>query len=187
MKGGFTMKKLFTLLLSCMVVFGLSACTNNNKDTGQSNPTKQTDTPTQTEQSIDEAFYKDFKTALEERWKIEENDAELTTELYTRYVDTELKYLSKYEHKEDSFNNHEIGEAAEDYVEALVEGKQMAYLIDKDYTKWQHEYEDEVFEESTEAVYKLNTIKKITFENEENQKKFDRLVKYGEEYSKRDD
>ena len=27
------MKKLFTLLLSCMVVFGLSACTNNNKDT----------------------------------------------------------------------------------------------------------------------------------------------------------
>lgn len=36
------MKKLFTLLLSCMVVFGLSACTNNNKDTGQSNPTKQT-------------------------------------------------------------------------------------------------------------------------------------------------
>ena len=63
----------------------------------------------------------------------------------------------------------------------------MAYLIDKDYTKWQHEYEDEVFEESTEAVYKLNTIKKITFENEENQKKFDRLVKYGEEYSKRDD
>ena len=43
---------------------------------------------------IDEAFYKDFKTALEERWKIEENDAELTTELYTRYVDTELKYLA---------------------------------------------------------------------------------------------
>lgn len=187
MKGGLGMKKLFTLLLSCMVVFGLSACTNNNKDTGQSNPTKQTDTPTQTEQSIDEAFYKDFKTALEERWKIEENDAELTTEIYTRYVDTELKYLSKYEHKEDSFNNHEIGEAAEDYVEALVEGKQMAYLIDKDNTKWQHEYEDEVFEESTEAVYKLNTIKKVTFENEENQKKFDRLVKYGEEYSKRDD
>ena len=34
------MKKLFTLLLSCMVVFGLSACTNNNKDTGQSNPTQ---------------------------------------------------------------------------------------------------------------------------------------------------
>ena len=70
------MKKLFKLLLSCMVVFGLSACANNNEDTGQSNPTKQTDTPTQTEQSIDEAFYKDFKTALEERWKIEENDAE---------------------------------------------------------------------------------------------------------------
>lgn len=181
------MKKLFKLLLSCMVVFGLSACANNNKDTGQSNPTKQTDTPTQTEQSIDETFYKDFKTALEERWKIEENDAELTTEIYTRYVDTELKYLSKYEHKEDSFNNHEIGEAAEDYVEALVEGKQRAYLIDKDNAKWQHEYEDEVFEESTEAVYKLNAIKKITFENEENQKKFDRLVKYGEEYSKRDD
>lgn len=63
----------------------------------------------------------------------------------------------------------------------------MAYLIDKDNAKWQHEYEDEVFEESTEAVYKLNAIKKITFENEENQKKFDRLVKYGEEYSKRDD
>lgn len=181
------MKKLFTLLLSCMVVFGLSACTNNNKDTGQSNPTKQTDTPTQTEQSIDEAFYKDFKTALEERWKIEENDAELTTEIYTRYVDTELKYLSKYERKEDSFENHEIGDAAEDYVEALVEGKQMAYLIDKDNAKWQHEYEDEVFEESTEAIYKLNAIKKITFENEENQKKFDRLVKYGEEYSERDD
>lgn len=175
------MKKLFTLLLSCMLVFGLSACTNNNKDTGK------TDTTTQTEESMDDAFYKDLKTALEERWKIEENDAELTTELYTRYVDTELKYLSKYEHKEDSFENHEIGDAAEDYVEALVEGKQMAYLIDKDYTKWQQEYEDEVFEESTEAIYKLNTIKKITFENEENQKKFDRLVKYGEEYSKRDD
>lgn len=63
----------------------------------------------------------------------------------------------------------------------------MAYLINKDYTKWHQEYEDEVFEESTEAIYKLNTIKKITFENEENQKKFDRLVKYGEEYSKRDD
>ena len=63
----------------------------------------------------------------------------------------------------------------------------MAYLIDKDYTKWHQEYEDEVFEESTEAIYKLNTIKKITFENEENQKKFDRLVKYGEEYNKRDD
>ena len=43
------MKKLFTLLLSCMLVFGLSACTNNNKDTGQSNSTKQTDTTTQTE------------------------------------------------------------------------------------------------------------------------------------------
>lgn len=187
------MKKLFTLLLSCMVVFGLSACTNNNKDTGQSNSTKQTDTttqtdtPTQTEESIDEAFYKDLKTALEERWKIEDNNAKLTTEIYTRYVDTELKYLSKYEHAEDSFKNHEIGDAAEDYVEALVEGKQMAYLIDKDYTKWQHEYEDEVFEESTEAIYKLNTIKKVTFENEENQKKFDSLVKHGEEYSKRDD
>ena len=77
------MKKLFTLLLSCMVVFGLSACTNNNKDTGQSNPTKQTDTPTQTEQSIDEAFYKDFKTALEERWKIEENDATHYRNLYS--------------------------------------------------------------------------------------------------------
>ena len=78
MKGGFTMKKLFKLLLSCMIVFGLSACTNNNKDTGQSNPTKQTDTPTQTEQSIDEAFYKDFKTALEERWKIEESGRGVT-------------------------------------------------------------------------------------------------------------
>lgn len=175
------MKKLFTLLLSCMLVFGLSACTNNNKDTGK------TDTTTQTEESIDDAFYKDLKTALEERWKIEEKDAELTTEIYTRYVDTELKYLSKYEDKEDSFKNHEIGEAAEDYVEALIEGKQMAYLIDKDYTKWHQEYEDEVFEESTEAVYKLNSIKKITFENEEYQKMFDRLVKYGEEYSKRDD
>lgn len=174
------MKKLLTLLLSCMLVFGLSACTNNNKDTGQ------TGTTTQTEESIDDAFYKDFKTALEERWKIEEKDAELTTEIYTRYVDTELKYLSKYEHKEDSFKNHEIGEAAEDYVEALIEGKQMAYLIDKDYTKWHQEYEDEVFEESTEAVYKLNSIKKITFENEEHQQMFDRLVKYGEEYSKRD-
>ena len=106
--------------------------------------------------------------------------------VYTRYVDTELKYLSKYENKEDSFKNHEIGEAAEDYVEALIEGKQMAYLIDKDYTKWHQEYEDEVFEESTEAVYKLNSIKKITFENEEYQQMFDRLVKYGEEYSKRD-
>ena len=174
------MKKLFTFLLSCMLVFGLSACTNNNKDTGK------TDTTTQTEQSMDDAFYKDLKTALEERWKIEEKDAELTTEIYTRYVDTELKYLSKYEDKEDSFKNHEIGEAAEDYVEALIEGKQMAYLIDKDYTKWHQEYEDEVFEESTEAVYKLNSIKKITFENEEYQKMFDRLVKYGEEYSKRD-
>ena len=175
------MKKLLTLLLSCMLVFGLSACTNNNKDTGQ------TDTSTKTEESIDDAFYKDFKTALEERWKIEEKDAELTTEIYTRYVDTELKYLSKYEDKEDSFNDHAIGEAAEDYVEALVEGKQMAYLIDKDYTKWHQEYEEEVFEESTEAAYKLNSIKKITFENEEYQKMFDRLVKYGEEYSKRDD
>ncbi|WP_295093653.1 hypothetical protein [uncultured Catenibacterium sp.] len=174
------MKKLFTLLLSCMLVFGLSACTNNNKDTGK------TDTTTQTEESMDDAFYKDLKTALEERWKIEEKDAELTTEIYTRYVNTELKYLSKYENKEDSFKNHEIGEAAEDYVETLIEGKQMAYLIDKDYTKWHQEYEDEVFEESTEAVYKLNSIKKITFENEEYQKMFDRLVKYGEEYSKRD-
>ncbi|WP_295268040.1 hypothetical protein [uncultured Catenibacterium sp.] len=174
------MKKLLTLLLSCMLVFGLSACTNNNKDTGQ------TGTTTQTEESIDDAFYKDLKTALEERWKIEEKDAELTTEIYTRYVDTELKYLSKYEHKEDSFKDHEIGEAAEDYVEALIEGKQMAYLIDKDYTKWHQEYEDEVFEESTEAVYKLNSIKKITFENEEYQQMFDRLVKYGEEYNKRD-
>lgn len=174
------MKKLFTLLLSCMLVFGLSACTNNNKDTGK------TGTTTQTEESMDDAFYKDLKTALEERWKIEEKDAELTTEIYTRYVDTELKYLSKYEDKEDSFKNHEIGEAAEDYVEVLIEGKQMAYLIDKDYTKWHQEYEDEVFEESTEAVYKLNSIKKITFENEEYQKMFDRLVKYGEEYSKRD-
>lgn len=175
------MKKLFTLVLSCLLVFGLSACTNNNnKDTGK------TDTTTQTEESMDDAFYKDLKTALEERWKIEEKDAELTTEIYTRYVDTELKYLSKYEDKEDSFKNHEIGEAAEDYVEALIEGKQMAYLIDKDYTKWHQEYEDEVFEESTEAVYKLNSIKKITFENEEYQKMFDRLVKYGEEYSKRD-
>ncbi|WP_295290235.1 hypothetical protein [uncultured Catenibacterium sp.] len=174
------MKKLFTLLLSCMLVFGLSACSNNNKDTGK------TDTTTQTEESMDDAFYKDLKTALEERWKIEEKDAELTTEIYTRYVDTELKYLSKYEDKEDSFKNHEIGEAAEDYVEALIEGKQMAYLIDKDYTKWHQEYEDEVFEESTEAVYKLNSIKKITFENEEYQQMFDRLVKYGEEYSKRD-
>lgn len=174
------MKKLFTLLLSCMLVFGLSACTNNNKDTGK------TSTTTQTEESMDDAFYKDLKTALEERWKIEEKDAELTTEIYTRYVDTELKYLSKYEDKEDSFKNHEIGEAAEDYVEALIEGKQMAYLIDKDYTKWHQEYEDEVFEESTEAVYKLNSIKKITFENEEYQQMFDRLVKYGEEYSKRD-
>lgn len=174
------MKKLFTLLLSCMLVFGLSACSNNNKDTGK------TDTTTQTEESMDDAFYKDLKTALEERWKIEEKDAELTTEIYTRYVDTELKYLSKYEDKEDSFKNHEIGEAAEDYVEALIEGKQMAYLIDKDYTKWHQEYEDEVFEESTEAVYKLNSIKKITFENEEYQQMFDRLIKYGEEYSKRD-
>ena len=174
------MKKLFTLLLSCMLVFGLSACTNDNKNTGK------TDTTTQTEESMDDAFYKDLKTALEEKWKIEEKDAELTTEIYTRYVDTELKYLSKYEDKEDSFKNHEIGEAAEDYVEALIEGKQMAYLIDKDYTKWHQEYEDEVFEESTEAVYKLNSIKKITFENEEYQKMFDRLIKYGEEYSKRD-
>ena len=177
------MKKLLTILLSCMMVFGLSACTNNSekKDTGK------TDTTTQTEQSIDDAFYKDLKKALEARWKIEENDAEVTTEIYTRYVDTELQYLSKYEHKEDSFKNHEIGDAAEDYVEALVEGKQMAYLIDKDYTKWHQEYEDEVFEESTEVLYRLNNIKKITFENEENQKKFDRLVKYGEEYSKRND
>ena len=63
----------------------------------------------------------------------------------------------------------------------------MAYLIDKDYTRWHKEYEDEVFEDSTEALYKLNNIKKITFENEEYQKMFDRLVKYGEEYSRRDD
>lgn len=181
------MKKLFTLLLSCMVVFGLSACTNNNKDTGQSNSTKQTDTPTQTKESIDDAFYKDLKKALEARWEIEENDAEVTTEIYTRYVDTELKYLSKYEHAEDSFKNHEIGDAAEDYVDALLDGKKMAYLIDKDYTTWHREHDEDVFEDTAEALYKLNNIKKITFENEENQKKFDRLVKYGEEYSKRDD
>ena len=177
------MKKLLTILLSCMMVFGLSACTNNSekKDTGK------TDTTTQTEESIDDAFYKDLKKALEARWEIEENDAEVTTEIYTRYVDTELKYLSKYEHAEDSFKNHEIGDAAEDYVDALLEGKKMAYLIDKDYTTWHREHDEDVFEDTTEALYKLNNIKKITFENEENQKKFDRLVKYGEEYSKRDD
>lgn len=177
------MKKLFVILLSCMLVWGLSGCTNNNekKDTGT------THTTTQTKESIDDAFYKDLKKALEERWKIEEKDAELTTEIYTRQIDTELKYLSKYEDKEDSFENHEIGETAEDYVEALIEGKKMAYLIDQDYTKWHKEYEDEVFEESTEAVYKLDNIKKITFENEDYQKMFDRLVKYGEDYSKRDD
>ena len=178
------MKKLLTILLSCMMVFGLSACANNNekKDVGQ------TDTPVENKkEDIDETFYKDLKKALEARWEIEENDAEVTTEIYTRYVDTELKYLSKYEHAEDSFKNHEIGDAAEDYVEALLEGKKMAYLIDKDYTTWHKEHEEDVFEDTTEALYKLNNIKKITFENEENQKKFDRLVKYGEEYSKRDD
>lgn len=178
------MKKLFTILLSGMMVFSISACTNNNsekKDIGK------TDTTTQIKESLDDAFYKDLKKALEERWKIEEKDAELTTEIYTRYVDTELKYLKKYEHKEDSFENHEIGDAAEDYVESLIDGKKMAYLIDQDYTRWHKEYEDEVFEDSTEALYKLNNIKKITFENEEYQKMFDRLVKYGEEYSRRDD
>lgn len=177
------MKKLLTILLSCMMVFGLSACANNNekKDVGQTN------TSTQTEESIDDAFYKDLKNALEARWEIEENDAEITTEIYTRYVDTELNYLSKYEHAEDSFKNHEIGDAAEDYIEALLDGKKMAYLIDKDYTTWHKEHDEDVFEDITEALYKLNNIKKITFENEENQKKFDRLVKYGEEYSRRDD
>lgn len=178
------MKKLFAILLSSMMVFSLSACTNNNsekKDTGK------TDTTTQTKESFDDAFYKDLKKALEEKWKIEEKDAELTTEIYTRNVDTELKYLKKYEHKEDSFENHEIGDAAEDYVESLIDGKKMAYLIDQDYTRWHKEYEEEVFEDSTEALYKLNNIKKITFENEEHQQMFDRLVKYGEEYSRRDD
>lgn len=177
------MKKLFAILLSCMMVFSLSACTNNS----EKKDTVRTDTTTQTKESLDDAFYKDLKKALEERWKIEEKDAELTTEIYTRYVDTELKYLKKYEHKEDSFENHEIGDAAEDYVESLIDGKKMAYLIDQDYTRWHKEYEDEVFEDSTEALYKLNNIKKITFENEEHQQMFDRLVKYGEEYSRRDD
>ena len=69
----------------------------------------------------------------------------------------------------------------------MIDGKKMAYLIDKDYTRWHKEYEDEVFGDNTEALYKLNNIKKITFENEEYQKMFDRLVKYGEEYSRRDD
>ena len=159
------MKKLFAILLSGMMVFSLSACTNNS----EKKDTVRTDTTTQTKESLDDAFCKDLKKALEERWKIEEKDAELTTEIYTRYVDTELKYLKKYEHKEDFFENHEIGDA------------------DKDYTRWHKEYEDEVFEDSTEALYKLNNIKKITFENEEYQKMFDRLVKYGEEYSRRDD
>lgn len=177
------MKKLFAILLSGMMVFSLSACTNNS----EKKDTVRTDTTTQTKESLDDAFCKDLKKALEERWKIEEKDAELTTEIYTRYVDTELKYLKKYEHKEDFFENHEIGDAAEDYVESLIDGKKMAYLIDKDYTRWHKEYEDEVFEDSTEALYKLNNIKKITFENEEYQKMFDHLVKYGEEYSKRDD
>ena len=178
------MKKLFAILLSGMMVFSLSACANNNsekKDIGK------TDTTTQIKESLDDAFYKDLKKALEERWKIEEKDAELTTEIYTRNVGIELKYLKKYEHKEDSFENHEIGDASEDYVESLIEGKKMAYLIDQDYTRWHKEYEDEVFEDSTEALYKLNNIKKITFENEEHQQMFDRLVKYGEEYSRRDD
>ena len=178
------MTKLFAILLSGMMVFSLSACTSNNsekKDTGK------TGTTTQTKESFDDAFYKDLKKALEERWKIEEKDAELTTEIYTRNVGIELKYLKKYEHKEDSFKNHEIGDAAEDYVESLIDGKKMAYLIDQDYTRWHKEYEDEVFEDSTEALYKLNNIKEITFENEEHQQMFDRLVKYGEEYSRRDD
>ena len=177
------MKKLFAILLSGMMVFSLSACTNNS----EKKDTVRTDTTTQTKESLDDAFCKDLKKALEERWKIEEKDAELTTEIYTRNVGIELKYLKKYEHKEDSFENHEIGDAAEDYVESLIDGKKMAYLIDQDYTRWHKEYEDEVFEDSTEVLYKLNNIKKITFENEEHQKMFDRLVKYGEEYSRRDD
>ena len=179
------MKKLFAISLSSMMVFSLIACTNNNNS--EKKDTEKTGTTTQTKESLDDAFYKDLKKALEERWKIEEKDAELTTEIYTRNVGIELKYLKKYEHKEDSFENHEIGDAAEDYVESLIDGKKMAYLIDQDYTRWHKEYEDEVFEDSTEALYKLNNIKKITFENEEHQQMFDRLVKYGEEYSRRDD
>lgn len=52
------MKKLFAILLSGMMVFSLSACTNNNS---KKKDTVRTDTTTQTKESLDDAFCKDLK------------------------------------------------------------------------------------------------------------------------------
>ena len=137
------MKRTLRCALSLLLVLSICACTSKSN------------------LSVDDAFYKDLKQGLINRWKLTDSQDDYTTEDFNGYLKAELDCISKYKNKK--FKNKDIEKYAKEYIETLYDAKNNTKYIDSNYDKWESEYVNSIYDDRCEALVHLNEIKKIKF------------------------
>lgn len=154
------MKKLFTALICAIMVLGIGGCGNSDdakKDTDKKVSNKQETA------SSDDAFLKDFKKGLENRWKIVgsgfgnalDDNAE-----FIKLLDCELKEISKY--KDSKFEDEKLGKIAKKYIDVLSKQKQiMQSITEENYIEKTNEYSSYSHERNISIAY-FSEVYKVT-------------------------
>lgn len=131
--------------------------------------------------SVDVQFEEDLMKGLSARWEltsadenegIDDND---TKGEYESYINAELDVISKY--KEETFEDEELGELAKLYIDVLERSKDTLDYFGN-YEKWGVAW-DEVYNDRTELLLKLNDKLEIQFADEGDQENFDGMLSEG--------
>lgn len=130
------MKKIVSILLCCLFVFGLIGCGNKTASTSKD------------EQYADKDFISSLSKALEKRWDLSDKQAEKEKasgkkfetgsdehkELFMSYVDAEIPELEKY--KDAKFKDSKLQEKAIQYINLINDQKAALDYIKVDYKKY---------------------------------------------------
>ena len=163
-------------LLGCLAF--ATACTGEGSDEGSGATTEEavgsaeaTDADEAETQYADEAFVEDLGAALSERWAITESyDDEIPDDEFYTALQIEKDAAAQYE--DAVFVDEELGEAAEQYLEAIADCETADYIDVND------TYIDAYYRRA-EGIYKINQITEIPVD-EDYQYALDTLLEEGE-------
>lgn len=122
--------------------------------------------------TVDENFISDMSKGLEERWKINENSTESTTENWNSYINAEYDFISKY--KDEDFENNDLQNLANEYIESLENAKSITNLVESNYDLFWSKY-TEIYNDRCIALLNINNILPIKV-SDKNQSNLDGLL-----------
>lgn len=126
------------------------------------------------ERTVDEKFVDSLTEGLEARWTLTDASGDdYTTDQFNKYLEAELNKIESY--KNEKFENKQLKEQADLYIDSLEQTKDITKYIDEDVAQFNQMYSP-IYSQRILALQEINNIDSLEFQNADDQKSLDDML-----------